>query len=155
MNERPAPSVGNQDLQRINQRWTQLHTLENQYTTAGLKFLFQSNAGGAIAILGLIGVGTIGTSDPFVRWALISFVSGVVLYGVGVLVLYFRVVSIHAGFRRDLDERFGDRLSQDELNANDSKRSGETIIDYIAPFASFFCFIDGCILACYALLQHT
>lgn len=155
MTGNPHPSVSDQDLQRINRRWAQLHALEHEYTLAGLKFLFYSNAGGTIAILGFIGAARLATSDSLVRWALISFVAGVIFYGVSVLVLYFRVVTIHAGFRQDLDKRFDGSLSQDELNTNDLQRSGESIIDYLAPFASFFCFVDGCILGGYALMQHT
>ena len=154
MTESPHPSVSEHDLQRINQRWAQLHALEHEYTLAGLRFLLYSNAGGAIAVLGLIGAETLDTSDSFVRWALFSFVTGVVLYGASVLVLYFRVVSIHAGFRQDVDKRFDGSLSQDAFNANDLHRSGESIIDYLAPFGSLFCFVDGCVLGCYALIQY-
>ena len=153
MTENPRPSISDQDLQRINRRWAELHALEHQYTLAGLKFLFYSNAGGTIAILSFVGVAKLALSDFLVRWAFISFVAGVILYGISVLVLYFRVVSIHAGYRRDVDRWFDGSLSQDELNANDLRRSGESIVDYLAPFGSFFCFVDGCIMGGYALMQ--
>ena len=153
MTGNPHPSISDQDLQRINRRWGQLHALEHEYTLAGLRFLFYSNAGGTIATLGLIGATRFEASDFLVRWALISFVAGVILYGISVLVLYFRVVSIHAGYRQDVDKRFDGSLSQDELNANDLQRSSESIVDYVAPFGSFFCFVNGCIIGGYALLQ--
>lgn len=154
MAETPHPPVSEQDLQRINRRWSELHTLGNAYTLAGLKFLFYSNAGGAIAILGLIGAARLTAADLLVRWALISFVAGVILYGISVLVLYFRVVTIQAGYRQDVDRRLDGSLSQDDLNANDLRRSDESIVDYLAPFGSFFCFIDGCIMAVYALMRQ-
>ena len=153
MTENPSPTVSDQDLQRINRRWAELHALEHKYTLAGLKFLFYSNAGGTIAILSFIGAMRLDVSDLLVQWALISFVAGVVFYGISVLVLYFRVVSIHAGYRQDVDLRIDGSLSQDELNANDLRRSRESIVDYLAPFGSFFCFVDGCIIGGYALLQ--
>ena len=152
MVETPTPAITDLELQRINRRYAQLHTLEHGYTLAGLKFLFYSNAGGAIAMLSFIGISRLAASDWVVQWALISFVAGVILYGVSVLVLYFRVVTIHTGYRRDVDRRFDGSLSQADLHANDKRRSSETIVDYLAPFGSFFCFVDGCIMGGYALV---
>ena len=154
MTENLQSPIGDQDLQRINRRWAQLHALEHEYTLAGLRFRFYSNAGGTIAMLSFVGIAKLSVSESLVRWSLISFVGGIVLYGISVLVLYFRVVSIHAGYRQDVEKRFDGRLSQDELNANDLLRSGESIVDYLAPFGSFFCFIDGCVLGGYALIRY-
>ena len=71
-----SPELVSRALSWINTRWSQLYQLEKEAGELSIKYLFLTNAGGAVAILGFIGasqsLGAIGA----VRIALLLFALG-------------------------------------------------------------------------------
>lgn len=139
------------ERQQIDHRWGELHALEHEYAQAGLRFLFLANAGGAIATLSFIGASATAASESLVKWTLISFVVGVVLYGVSVVFLYFRVLYVYSKYRIDANNCLKGETTFTEISAADIDRSKEIWLDYAPPLLSFLCFIAGCVCGGIAL----
>lgn len=135
----------------VDRRWGQLHALEHEYAQTGLRFLFLSNAGGAIATLSFIGTSNSDVSSMLVKATLVSFTGGVVLYGVSVVYLYFRVLYLFAKYRSDANRYLRGEATFVEICSNDTKRSGEAVLDYAIPLLSFACFLVGCVCGGFAL----
>ena len=56
-------------------------------------------------------------------------------------------------YMKDVNEYFGDNKSWKQLRDDDDKRIKVNFWDYFYPYASFACFIFGCISGAFALFS--
>jgi hypothetical protein len=133
--------IQRQYIERINQRWSQLYHLQKEWADKAINFLFLTNSGGAIAMLGFIGA----TQHVHL---LVVMGLGIMLLGlisVGVLVahVYHQMTGLFDAWRKDVREYFIDRISWEKLNSDDDLRSKDPVLNLCLGYASLGCFITG------------
>jgi len=138
-----------QNIDHINQRWSQLYHLQKEWADKAVNFLFLTNSGGAIAMLSFIG--TREDVHCLVKIGLALMLIGIILVGVLVARSYHLMTGLFDAYRTDVKEYFADRISQEKLNEDDSKRSKDSKWDLILGYGSFGCFILGISLGIYGL----
>jgi hypothetical protein len=138
----------------IRQRWAQLYELEKEWAERALKYLLLTNAGGAIATLSFLGAapGAIGMMGA--KIALSLFVLGVVLVGVSTAKTFHHMSSIFETWKTDVESYYADAITWRHLQDEDRKRAVTHWLDYAIPYASFACFIIGCIAGAWSLLTR-
>ena len=139
----------------INQRWWQLYGLEKEWGEKALNYLFLTNSGGAIATLSFIGAATIEDYLPCLKLALIAFVLGIFFVGLSIARAYHYMLGLFEGYQKDVNRFYKDLVSWGFLDSEDNARVKTTFWQYFWPYASFVCFIIGCILGGYSLFGNT
>ena len=99
----------------MSQRWTQINTLRNDFIEKAIRFLFLTNAGGAVAVLSFIG-----NSDEARRmggplFALVCFALGIVFIGIYLAIQYHRFDSLLRGYYSDVRKYYADQMEWLEL----------------------------------------
>jgi hypothetical protein len=145
------PEVRNQRFEYVNIRWGQLHSLEKDWGEKAIRYLLMTNSGGAIATLSFLGASETAASIPFTKIALFLFLFGVFLVGVSTAKQFHYMSYLFEAYKKDVNEYFSDNKSWEQVCSGDDDRAVEDIFDYIIPYASFGCFISGCILGACAL----
>jgi len=142
--------IQRQYIDQINQRWSQLYHLEKEWTDKAINFLFLTNSGGAIAMLGFIG-----TKQQVSFWVVLGLgimLLGLILVGVLVARVYHQMSSLFNLWRKDVKEYFMDRISWEKLNEDDSLRSEDSVLNLCLGYGSLSCFIIGIALGIFGLL---
>ena len=134
----------------INRRWGQLYELEKEWGERALKYLFLTNAGGAIATLSFLGAAReltgVGT-----KVALFLFVLGLVLAGVSTAKTFHHMSGLLKKYKQGAEDFYADKITWVALAEADKKRAVASWLDYTIPYLSFFCFIAGSGAGAYAL----
>lgn len=138
----------------INQRWGQLYELEKEWGEKAYKYLFFTNAGGAIATLSFLGAAPEAISMSGARWALLLFLVGVVLVGVGTATTYHHMAKLFERWKADVEAYYQDRIAWQHLQNEDEKRAVLDFWDYAIPYGSFACFVGGCTAGTFSLLTR-
>ena len=146
------PDSRKQQVDYINQRWAQLYNLEKEWSDKAVNFLFLTNSGGAIAMLGFIGA-TGGKVHQLVVWGLCIMLFGLILLGCLIAVVYHQMSGLFEVWRMDVREFFADRISLEKLLEDDTARAKNSLINLIFAYSSFICFIIGIILGVVGLLK--
>ena len=136
----------------ISQRWAQLYELEKEWAERALKYLLLTNSGGAIATLSFLGgaPGAIGMVGA--KIALSLFVVGVVLVGASTAKTYHHMSNIFGKWKAEVDNYYADSITWGHLQNEDRKRAVTDWWDYAIPYASFGCFIMGCVAGACSLV---
>ncbi len=134
------------NIDYVNQRWKQLHGLEVQFGSEGIRYLFLANAGATIAVLAFHGAFSTGGSVLWPKLMLAFFVTGMILTGV----LYFaRFLGADALFKHWQDlviAYFNDANKwSDVVNEDIAKSRKISWVVYLA-YASFACFVVGAVM---------
>jgi len=148
-------SVREQRIDYVNVRWDQLYHLEKESGERALHYLIMTNAGGAIATLSFLGASDAALSLSAAKIALLLFIIGVLLVGVSTAKSFHYMSNLFESYIKGVNDYFSDKKSWDELYNEDVERSINDIWSYIFPYASFSCFIFGCISGSYALFSGT
>jgi hypothetical protein len=140
--------------EHINQRWKQLYELEKEWSERALKYLFLTNSGGAIATLSFLGASPSSINMCYTKLALSLFILGVVLVGISTAKTFHHMSDISKAWKADVDHYYSDKVTWDYLYAQDKLRAVPSKWDYAIPYASFGCFIFGCILGAINLFMR-
>lgn len=142
--------IQRQYIDHINQRWSQLYHLQKEWADKAINFLFLTNSGGAIAMLGFIG--TKGQVHTLVVWGLGIMLLGIVFVGVLVACVYHQMTDLFNAWRKDVREYFFDRISWEKLSEDDNQRSKDPVLNLCLGYGSLGCFIVGIALGIWGLL---
>lgn len=145
------PLMRNNLVSHINQRWRQLYELEKEWSEKAIRYLFFTNSGGAIATLSFIGASEKALKLLGIKIALLLFVVGIFFVGVSTARTYHHMSGLFKTYKQNVYHYFNDKIAWDYLNDEDDKRAKEDFLDYAIPYASFGCFIGGCIAGAVAL----
>ncbi len=129
------------NIKYIDERWGYLNRLVQDYTTQATKYLFLTNAGGAVALLGYWGT-TKGAPDyPNLKYTFCLFLFGVIFAGGPIATLLIDLNGLLTGWVRDSSGYYKDKISFQDLIEIDKKRVGTPIWPWVLGFSSFACFI--------------
>jgi hypothetical protein len=145
---------GKQDyVDAVNVRWGQLHALSKEHAEGGIKYLFTTNAGGAVAVLTYLGA-TAGSdeSSSAIKWALGVFFLGIVLVGCLKLYLVHYAEDLFSHYQQETDKYFDGQIDWNELSDSDKEKVGNNKIGFNLGYGSFSCFIVGCLLGGWGVL---
>ncbi|SFC36372.1 hypothetical protein SAMN05216344_11534 [Polaromonas sp. OV174] len=149
-----TPERQAEKLARINTRWGQLHALEKEWGDKVYKYILLTNSGGVIATLGFLGTASKALDLNSARWALLAFITGVLLTGVAVAHRYHRSAGLFWGYRDDVNRYLADKLPWEAVAKQDDarsiKRGGWGLI---LPYACLGAFWIGCFIGGAALLR--
>ena len=136
----------------VNQRWSQLYSLEKDAAEEALKMLFLTNAGGAVANLSFIGAIGKNQIHVFAKISLACFILGLIFVGIAKAKQFHHMSRFFKHWKKEVGEYFKDALTWEELDRRDDARAKEDLLDYAFPYASFGCFLIGCAYGFSALL---
>lgn len=141
--EEHDPLVHESRRNLIDARWKQLHTLINEITNDGIKYLFLSNSGAAVAMLAFIGNSKTASEESWPWAMLFCFVLG--LIGVGILHLarYHTTDWLYKGWRYGVNNYYSEVIPWEELLENDEKKVIRIQYILIIPYVIFSIFIAG------------
>ena len=132
----------------ISSRWSQLYELQKEWGTLAVKYIILLNSGGAVATLGFIGTSGASNVPMQAKWALLSFVSGIILGGIMIAhanhTISTRFKNWQVGVTQyresKSDKRYDELIQHDEeaLDYDDEE------VDRNLGYAAFICFILGC-----------
>lgn len=141
-------------IARVNTRWGQLHALEKEWGERAYKYLLLTNSGGAIATLSFLGTSSEALDTFWARWALLSFVFGVVITGVAIAHRFHRLSALFWSYKTDANNFFKDRLPWETLVEQDNNRTTKPGgWSLILPYTSLGSFWIGCTLGGIAMLR--
>ena len=148
--------VRQNSINYLNQRWAQLYELEKEWGDKAVNYLLLTNSGGAIATLSFLGAVKDLTPTQYLNFkiALICFALGVFLVGVTTARAYHHMLHLFEGYKKDANKFLLDSVSWEHLNGEDELRVSSMRLQYFFPYASFICFIVGCIFGGYSLFGH-
>jgi hypothetical protein len=140
-----------EQLDYINQRWTQLNTLSNDAADKAKKYLLLTNAGGAIATLSFLGAVENIRSQWAPKVALSLFLIGLILIGVNTALWVHHIEGMYKSWlegmykswRKNTAAFFEHKIDWDTLNAGDDALAYKTTWLYVTGYSSFLCFIAG------------
>jgi hypothetical protein len=149
-----SPNERAGEIGQINGRWGQLYGLEKEAAEQGIKFLFLTNAGGAVAVLSFIGTSDVVRLLIAPKIALGLFALGVVLNGVLLALRLHQFERLFKQWREDVDTYFKGDLDRDELYKRDNQRANTKmyVANYIVAHSSFICFIAGGVIGFCSLI---
>jgi len=130
----------------INNRWRQLHALSKETGDSAIKYLFTTNAGGAVAVLAYLG-SISGNGEPALsaKIALVLFFSGLLFVG------FYKVYMVHnheglfEHYKALVGEYYENKIGWGALVKSDETKVGNPLTPYILGYISFATFIGGCI----------
>lgn len=139
----------------IQERWKQLHELEERWAAEAYKYLFLTNAGGAVAVLAFIAQAGERVKSPLVAATLICFALGVILVGCGIAKTFEHMSTLYRLWKADVDRFHSGGLEYKQLTDIDEKRAITDWVDRALPYSAFGLFFVGCILGGLALFMHS
>ncbi|NNU42553.1 hypothetical protein [Ramlibacter montanisoli] len=92
-------------------------------------------SGAAPAAIGMLGA----------KVALSLFILGVVLVGIATAKTFHHMRNLFDAWKVDVDKYYADKATWDQIQDEDDKRAVTDWWDYTIPYASFACFIGGCV----------
>lgn len=140
----------------VADRWEQLSTMEKESAADAWRFLMLMHAGGAVAILSLMGSleSVRPESLPSAPLVLLYFVVGLLLVGIGKAVNYYRTEYIFRMWRNDVEQYYKESSDFDKLIHNDNERTKSFIWLDLIGWASFLFLIAGFGTGGYALWNN-
>ena len=134
---------------QIDNRWGQLYDLSAKAADSAVKYLFTTNAGGAVAVLAYLGYGS--NPESSAKCALVCFFVGLLF--VGILHAY----NLHSDeglfnhYRYLVNKYRKGELDWDGVVSADEKKSESSFSPYVLGYLSFAFFILGCIFGAFGI----
>lgn len=137
----------------ISQRWKQLYEISNTAGDDAIKYLFATNAGGAVAVLAYLGTLAENGSSPLsIKVALLLFFIGIVLVGLYKANEVHYNVGLFKNYERLVKQYYDQEIDWEAMNIADAVKVGDPIAPYVFGYASFISFILGCLIGAYGVL---
>ena len=146
--ENLSPELRNSRDNHINNRWSQLYSLSKDSGESAIKYLFTTNAGGAVAVLTYLGaIASNGESQLLAKLALAIFFIGIISVGVYKAYMVHNFESLFSHYQQLVSEYYDEKIGWGALIKSDETKVGKPIAPYIFGYISFFSFIIGSIVA--------
>lgn len=137
----------------IKGRWEQLYGLCKETNEDIHKYLFATNAGGAVAILAYLGsVAGNGGSLIAAKTALGYFFIGLILLGILKAYILHHYESLDTNYKAGVKKYYERTMEWEALVKSDEDKVGNSKIPYIIGYGSFFAFILGCLVGGFGIL---
>lgn len=117
--------------------------LELSFGTEAIKYLFAVNAGAVVGLLAYLGATKPSPIPPAFLWMLGCFVLGVVLVGLVHAARFHGAARLLRGWKRDVREFYGDRITWAALLDRDEERVSAFPWDVALAWGAFACFLAG------------
>lgn len=140
------PQAAQSNINYINTRWGQLNSLSKEYSDNAIKYLFLTNAGGAVTVLSFLGASESIREQYSPKVSLALFILGIITTGVLRAQIMHRIESIYEKWRTNVKDYLNDKITWEELTQQDDKASYNSTKEYIFGYLSFACFIVGSLL---------
>lgn len=137
---------------QVNARWGQLYELEKEWGERALKYLFATNAGGAIATLGFMGAAK-GQSGLGTKAGLFLFVLGIVFSGITTAKTYHHMSGLFEKYKASIEQFYTDAQSWEQVCSADKARAVAHWSDNAIAYSAFGCFIVGCVVGSIGLFS--
>lgn len=153
-----TPDEAAQQLRRIRgdhiqNRWGQLYQLSKESGDSAIRYLFTTNAGGAVAVLAYLGsVADNGASPLSAKIALVCFFTGLLFVG------FYRIYIVHHHeglfdhYKSLVDRYYEDEIDWKVLQEADEEKVGNSKVPYVLGYLSFLGFVLGCIAGAIGIL---
>jgi len=130
----------------INNRWEQLHSLSKETGDSAIKYLFATNAGGAVAVLAYLG-SVSGNGEPALsaKVALVLFFTGLLFVGFYKAYMVHEHESLFEHYKSLVNKYYENKIGWGMLVESDEIKVGNSPTPYILGYISFASFIGGCI----------
>jgi hypothetical protein len=120
-----------------------------------LKYLFLTNAGGAIAVLSFMGASQEVRAMASPKWALGCFLVGVFLVGVLSAYQLQHSANLNTEWRNDVQDYLAGQITWEKLIQSDKTRSYvvTSCLGYLLSYGSFLCFVVGSAIGFFLLVK--
>lgn len=136
----------------INRRWSQLHSLQKEWAEVAIKYLFYTNSGGAVAVLSFMGSSEEARAATGSRISLVCFGLGILLVGVFHAFQYHRISGAFEAWKVNSRDFLTRKVDWDSLNQADDQRSRTSVWAHCLAYSAFAAFIVGCLAGFCSLL---
>lgn len=127
----------------ISERIDQLYNITKESTSDVIKYLFNVNAGGCIALLAYLGSVKPDHIGAQVLAGLFCFAAGLVLVGVNKVITFQKFERLFFGYKEVVNQYYGGKIGWGTLIERDEKLSSVGLIPYIVGYLSFSFFLLG------------
>lgn len=137
----------------IDHREKQLQSLSIEANETAMKFLFTTNAGGAIALLAYLGTRPETTPNQSLLTSSIAFFFlGVLFIGIVRAFAVHLYIGVFKSFNTSAKTYFSEARDWDEFYAEIDSQVRQSKIPYIFGYAAFGCFLIGSLTGAMGLL---
>ena len=137
----------------IQDRWGQLYQLSKESGDSAIRYLFTTNAGGAVAVLAYLGsVGDNGGSPLSAKIALVCFFTGLLFVGFYKSYIVHHHEGLFEHYKSLVNQYYEDQVDWKVLQESDEKKVGNSIVPYVLGYLSFTGFVLGCIAGAIGIL---
>ncbi len=138
----------------IEHREKQLQSIATTASETAIKYLFVTNAGGAVAILAFLGaIAEKPVEIGMLKYSLALFFVGVILVGIYRAYLVHVYMDIFKQYQFSVKNYFGERKDWDDFYSEVESQVKPNKIPHILGYSSFVCFIGGSLLGVFSLLN--
>lgn len=127
----------------IAERQLQLYQISKESNDEIIKYLFNVNAGGCVALLAYFGTRTDEYSGPNLTMGLTFFALGLILVGVYKVVIFRIFERIFFDYKGDVESYYGGKIGWGIFLSKDEKSSNVGYLPYVIGYLSFFSFLTG------------
>jgi len=132
--------------QHIEGRWSQSYHLSRESGDSAIRYLFSTNAGGAVAVLAYLGsVAQNGGAPWTAKFALVCFFTGLLFVGFYRIYLVHHHEGLFENYKKLVSSYYEDDINWHQLLKADEEKVGNSKLPYVFGYLSFFNFIFGCI----------
>ncbi|KUJ75764.1 hypothetical protein AVO42_10805 [Thiomicrospira sp. XS5] len=138
--------------EHIQSRWKQLHALSKETGESTIKYLFTTNAGGAVAVLAYLGsVSGNGIPAFSAKIALFFFFCGLLSVGIYQAYMVHNHEGLFVHYKGLVKDYYGEKISWNGLLEADETKVGNSKIPYILGYSAFVFFILGCFAGAFGI----
>lgn len=132
--------------QHIEGRWSQLYHLSKESGDSAIRYLFTTNAGGAVAVLAYLGSVVQSGGVPWTaKFALVCFFTGLLFVGFYRIYLVHHHEGLFENYKKLVGSYYEDDINWHQLLKADEEKVGSSKLPYVFGYLSFLNFICGCI----------
>ena len=134
----------------VSDRWGQLQGLSKEAGESAIKFLFATNAGGAVTVLAYLGA-IASNSAPQIstKITLMFFFVGLLFVGFYKAYTVHKFEGLFKHYQKLVDEYYEGKIGWGALIKSDEAKVGSSIVPYIFAYLSFGSFIVGSVTGAY------
>jgi hypothetical protein len=133
--------------QFIDLREKQLQTVTVSAVESAVKFLFTTNAGGAVSVLAYLGAVASNPTDQLMpKISLALFFLGIIFVGIYHACLVHVYSGIFKKYQASVKRYFAERLEWEAFFNEITSQVKPSVIPYVLAYLSFGCFVLGSLL---------
>jgi hypothetical protein len=138
----------------ISDRINQIIQAIDYWADLGIKYLICLNTGGAIVILAFMGASNSVRSMVSSKLSLLSFIFGLLIVALIMVVGIYRMVYCQKGIKEDSDKYISNKIDWEGLLENDAKRLDPNKWAFLLAWGAFIFYDLGVILGLISLFTY-